>query len=196
MVHGTSYNIVYKIEFINPIDQFVILQKQIDSRFNFIKTTETSIVIKIHNNIFDPSVSSVSSVSSELENHKKICNKYHKIINKLNFDNVLFLKLCDDPKKYEKIRYIYNVNTNKQLIVGAKNIDELNNIIDAHIEKNKLDYEETVNELELFLEEFKLFVNSLKLEKLEQNAINLIIQDPKLSSNIKFAGWKDIIEHW
>jgi hypothetical protein len=188
MVHGTSYDLVYNIEFINPVDWFdVILQKQIDSRFEFIEATKTSIVIKIHRQIFN---------RRKLENHEIICDKYCEIKQKFNFDNILFLELNNDPKKYEKIRYIYTAKTYYNNLLYTDTRDEMNNIIDTYIEKNKLDYEETVYELELFLEEFKLFVNGLKLEESEQNAINLIIQDPKLSSNIKFAGWKDRIVHY
>ena len=188
MVHGTSYDIVYIIEFINPVDWFdVILQKQIESRFEFIEATKTSIVIKKHTQIFN---------QRELVNHEKICEKYYEIEKKLNFDRILFLNLNNDQNKYEKIRYIYTGKTNYNKLIYANTKDEINNIIDAYIEKNKLDFEETLYKLELFLEEFKLFVYALKLEESEQNAINLIIQDPKLSSNIKFVGWKDILTYY
>ena len=163
MVHGTSHDLVYKIEFINPVG--------------------SSFEVKKYIQIFN---------KQELENHDKICDKYYEISQKINLDKISFLELNNNPNKYNIIRYIYTADTYKQLFAENK----LNDIIDAHIEKNKLDFEETVHKLELFLEEFKLFVNNLKLEKSEQNIINSIIHNPLSSSNIKFIGWKEIINYF
>jgi hypothetical protein len=171
MVMFYSHDLSYQIEFKIHVNWFsVILQKQIDSKFKFAEATESTITIKTYSNITSPKHFEKNELLKQT--HEELSRNYRQLARKINLEQTKLLELNDDPCKYDKI----------------KNICKRNNI---YVDNNKYE-EELEYKLELFLEEFKLFVNSLDLDEQEQNAVNSIVQDPELSSNIKFVGWKDV----
>ena len=102
MVFFYSHNLVYQIEFKIPVNWFnVILQKQIDLKFKFVKATESIITIKTYFDI----VNLQHFVKNELlkQTHEKLSRNYIQLSKKINLEKIELLELNDDPDKYNKI---------------------------------------------------------------------------------------------
>jgi len=176
MVMDIVHKIKYVIEFKNPVDYFdVILKKQIDLRLKF-DGNENCITI------FD-----FDSMNKRLMD-SKFYSKYGDIFSNFSvIGEISYSKLYDNPDKYSKLKYRYERI--------KKNVDHWTPKILLSREDNNLivSYEEFEYNIDVMLEEFKLFCKFFEFNEYEKKIISSIIEDPNLKSNIKFIGW---IDYW
>ena len=168
------HKIKYVIEFKNPVDYFdVILQKQIDLRLEF-DGNENCITILD----FD-------SGNKRLRDTKFFSN-YEDIFS--NYDvigQISYFKLYEDPDKYTHLKYRYE-RIEKKISHWTPKIllsGEDNNLV--------VSYEEFEYNIDIMLEEFKLFCKFFEFNEDEKRIILSIVEDQNLKSNIKFIGWRD-----
>jgi hypothetical protein len=101
-------------------------------------------------------------------------DKYDIYEKNIRFTHKGLLEYSNDPAKYFSVKRFYRLD--------KKNIE--------------IPYEEYEYEFDVFLDEFGLLVNQLVLNEQEQKIVDIFLQDPKISSNIKFVGWKDDFEYY
>ena len=161
-----SHQIQYKIIFTKPVDYFdIVLQKQINLRQKFNINENGAIVVQL-----DIDKRFIKS---------EFIKKYMIFYDPYFFD-FSFLQLNNHPDKYKFIKKLY----------------EKAKITDITFNNSLLcqkSYEEFEHEIELMLEEFKLFLDKFEFNEDEQKIINSFILDDNLKSNIKFIGWIDFI---
>ena len=166
MVETYSHQIQYKIIFTKPVDYFdIVLQKQINLRQKF-KINENGVIVL------------------QLDIDKRFIDsefiKKYMIFYDPYFFDFSFLRLNNHPDKYNYIKELYK---------KAK-ITELSF---KHFLLCQKSYEEFEHEIELMLEEFKLFLDKFEFNEDEQKIINSFTLDDNLKSNINFIGWIDFI---
>jgi hypothetical protein len=176
MVMDIVHKIKYIIEFKNPVDYFdVILQKQIDLRLEF-DGNENCITI------FDfDSRNKRLRDTNFFSNYEDIFSNYNVI------GQTSYYKLYEDPDKYSKLKYIYE-RIEKDISHWTPKIllsSEDNNLV--------VSYEEFEFNIDIMLEEFKLFCKFFEFNEDEKKIISSIVEDPNLKSNIKFIG---LIDYW
>lgn len=111
--------------------------------------------------------------------------KKYKFYDDVFFNSISFLELNNSLDKYEIIKKLYNK------IINDKNKQKIFSFY--LFQFRDMSYDEFEYEIELMLEEFKLFLNHFEFNEDEKEIINVFTQDKNLNSNIKFIGWIDYI---
>jgi hypothetical protein len=179
MVMDLIHKLEYVIEFIDPVDYFdVVLQKQIDLRLRYEGNTKKIVIVDFDNR-FDGTVNSrlVSSC---------FIKKYTRYFNDCSHFRGSLLELNNSADKYNDVKYIYNKLTNER---GYNR-----NYLPVYIYNDDGDiisYEEFEYNVDLMLEEFKLFVDKFEFNSDEKRITDAFVLDEKIKSNIKFIGWRD-----
>ena len=167
MPESYSHQIQYKIIFTKPVDYFnVVLQKQIDLRQKFIINEINVMVMKL-----------------DLDKRfyeSEFIKKYKNIFYDPYFLDFSFLQLNNHPDKYKFIKELYKKAKRTELMFN-------------HSLLCQKSYEEFEYEIDLMLEEFKLFLDKFEFNEDEQKIINSFTLDDNLKSNIKFIGWIDFV---
>jgi hypothetical protein len=180
MVMDIVHTIKYVIEFKQPVDYFnVILQKQIDLRLKFSGNVNNIIVFDLNTN---------NKRFTETNFYSKYKNTFSNfgVIGQNNYSDLTNL-----PNKYFILKHIFNE------INFLKYIDEWTPELLLKKDGNKIEIvscEEFEYNVDLMLEEFKVFCDNFEFNLDEKKIIDSIIQDENLKSNIKFCGWKDYWE--
>lgn len=169
-----EHKIKYVIEFKSPVDYYnVILQKQIDLKLKF-EGNENCITI-FNSNSYDDRLRDTAFFS-----------KYKDaFLNYTILGQISYLNFYDDPDKYSMLKERYEY---QEKIVGRWTP----NILLSKEDKNSfVSYEEFKYNIDIMLEELKLFCKFFEFNENEKKIISSIVEDTNLKSNIKFIGWKD-----
>ena len=138
------YHIKYKIVFSTPIDYFnIILQKQIDNRVKFNGNENGVIICEFEPNTYNKNTRLTNS---------DFMIKYNKYFNDYHLFRYSFLSLGNCSDKYFKIKNIYE---------QIKNDNEYKNI----------SYEEFEFNIDIMLEEFKIFLHNVEFNSDEKKLL-------------------------
>jgi len=172
MVMDIVHKIKYVIEFKNPVDYYnVILQKQIDLRLKF-EGNENCITIFDFDSYNERLVDTI------------FFSKYKDIFSNNNIiGRISYLNFYDDPDRYLILKDKYKLLEKNRWTPKILISKEDNNSI--------ISYEEFEFNIDVMLEEFKLFCKFFEFNEDEKKIISSIVEDTNLKSNIKFMGWKD-----
>lgn len=110
-------------------------------------------------------------------------NEKYKFHNNCNYYNFSLLEINNSPNKYEYLKKLYlKIEKNKKTNCGY----------DYYLfQLKEMSYEEFEYEIDLMLEEFKLFLDKFEFDDIENIIINILSNDEKIKSKIIFIGWID-----
>lgn len=165
---STLHYIQFKLIFEKPVDYFeVVLQKQIDLKQKFKIDKKKVIVV-------------------DLKNDKRFLKsdfnkKYGFNFNSNPYFEFSFISLMESKNKYQQYKNIYgNIQRRTHNSHHTKYYD--------------MSYEEFEYDMDLMLEEFKLFLDNFELNDKELAIYKAFKFDKKLNSNIRYFYWDDVFE--
>lgn len=173
----------YKIKLENPIN---LLNTLINKNFEIEK------ILNDDENIIYPQLFYNNEIKEiiilDLQNDIRLLSsdfvRKYKFFDDIFFNSMSFLELNNSPDKYKFIKELYNKIINKNKL----KLKMYNYYL---FQLRDMSYDEFEYEVDLMLEEFKLFLDHFEFNKDEKKIIDVFILDKDLKSNIKFIGWND-----
>lgn len=180
-------NIQYKIIFKNPINLLDIL---VEKNFNLENILSDEKYKKISSRLLDIECNNDVLTIIDLKNDSRLKNsvffKKYKFFNDEFFSDISFLELNESSDKYIIVKKMYD-----KITMYKKKFGETGYYNYYIFQLRDMCYDEFEYEIDLMLEEFKLFLDKFKYDKNEKKIIDIFILDKDLKSNIKFIGWYD-----
>lgn len=177
MVMDIVHKLKYVIEFKNQVDYFnVILQKQIDLRLKF-DGNENCITI------FN------SDSNNNRFNNTYFFSTYRDVFTNYNvMRRISYFEFYDEPNRYIILKNEYE-SIYEDILSKAIWLPKI--CLPSTDDNKIVSYDEFEYNIDVMLEEFKLFCNLFEFNEDEKKIISSIVEDENLKSNIKFIGWKD-----